>query len=157
MKSKVYIETSIPSYLCARISKNLLVAANQEITHEWWERCKDKFDLVISEIVVREVSAGHPEVAKRRLSKIEKYPKIAITDEVGDLAQILINEVPIPKKSELDAFHIAVTAINGIEYLLTWNCKHIANAVLRPKINKICRKFGCEPPIICTPQELMEV
>ena len=156
MKPKVYIETTIPSYLSARPSRDILIVANQEVTREWWDKCKDKFELVISEFVLREASAGHPEAARRREAVLEGLIELSVTDDVGELAQILIDNVPMPSKAELDAFHIAIAAIHGIDYLLTWNCTHIANAILRPKIDTICREFGCEPPIICTPQELSE-
>ena len=155
MREKVYIETSIPSYLTARRSRDLVVAANQELTQEWWDKRRYDFDLVISELVSREASAGDPEAASRRLSIIQSIPKLSITDGVGELARIIIEKVPIPVKAQIDAFHIAVAAFHGIEYLLTWNCTHIHNAVLRPRIESLCRSKDTEPPIICTPQELL--
>ncbi|MFZ4701522.1 MAG: type II toxin-antitoxin system VapC family toxin [Candidatus Methylumidiphilus sp.] len=155
MKPRVYIETSIPSYLTARRSRDLIATANQELTQEWWETRKDDFYLVISEFVLREASAGDPLAASNRLEAISGIPELNITDEVGLLARILIEQVPIPEKAQLDAFHIAVAAVHGIDYLLTWNCTHINNAVLRPIIEALCRSQGYEPPIICTPQELL--
>ena len=155
MKPRVYIETSIPSYLTARRSRDLIATANQELTQEWWETRKDDFYLVISEFVLREASAGDPIAASNRLAAISGIPELNITDEVGLLARILIEQVPIPEKAQLDAFHIAVAAVHGIDYLLTWNCTHIKNAVLRPIIEAICLSQSYEPPIICTPQELL--
>ena len=155
MKPRVYIETSIPSYLTARRSRDLIATANQELTQEWWETRKDDFYLVISEFVLREASAGDPIAASNRLAAVSGIPELNITDEVGLLARILIEQVPIPMKAQLDAFHIAVAAVHGIDYLLTWNCTHINNAVLRPIIEALCRSQGYEPPIICTPQELL--
>ena len=155
MKPRIYIETSIPSYLTARRSRDLIATANQELTQEWWETRKDDFYLVISEFVLREASAGDPIAVSNRLAAISGIPELNITDEVGLLARILIEQVPIPEKAQLDAFHIAVAAVHGIDYLLTWNCTHINNAVLRPIIEAICRSQGYEPPIICTPQELL--
>jgi predicted nucleic acid-binding protein len=156
MKQKVYIETSIPSYLTARPSNDIRVVANQNTTIEWWENRSSSFELFISEFVIAEASLGDPEAAKKRLEVIKKLPRLSVTDKARTLARALIFEGPIPQKSEIDAYHIAVAAVNGIEYLLTWNCTHIANAVMRPKIEEICRQQGFEPPIICTPQELME-
>jgi len=153
---KIYIETSIPSYLTARPSNDIRVAANQNITIEWWETRRPNFELFISEFVFAEASLGNPEAAKRRLDAIANLPILATTDDVKVLVKALIFKGPIPEKAEIDAFHIAVAAVNGTEYLLTWNCTHIANAVMRPKIEEICRQQGVEPPIICTPQELME-
>ncbi len=156
MKSKVYLETSIPSYLTARISNDLRVAANQNTTIEWWETRRHNFELFISEFVAAEASLGNLEAAKKRMETIIDLPKLAVTEAVKTLAKALISEGPIPPKAEIDAYHIAVAAVNGIEYLLTWNCTHIANAIMRTKIEEVCRQQGFEPPIICTPQELME-
>ena len=155
MKAKVYIETSIPSYLTARPSNDIRAMANQNATLEWWEDYRKNFDLFISEFVIAEASLGHPEAAKRRLEALAGLPELSVPENVVRLASALITEGPLPEKAEIDAFHIAVAAVNGMEYLLTWNCTHIANAALRPKIEAICRTHGFEPPIICTPQELM--
>jgi len=156
VKPKIYIETSIISYLTARPCNDIRVVANQNTTIEWWETRRSGFELFISEFVITEASLGNPEAAKKRLGVIAKLPELLVTNEVKVLAKTLISEGAIPIKAEVDAYHIAVAAVNGIEYLLTWNCTHIANAIMRPKIEKICRHKGVEPPIICTPQELME-
>lgn len=156
MKPKVYIETSIPSYLTARISNDLRVAANQNTTIEWWETRRPGFELFISEFVIVEASLGNYESAQKRLEIIGNLPKLLVNEAVRTLAKALISDGPIPVNAEIDAYHIAVAAANGIEYLLTWNCTHIANAIMRPKIEEVCRRQGFEPPIICTPQELME-
>lgn len=156
MPPKVYIETSIFSYLTARPSNDLRVAANQNVTIEWWETRRKDFNLFISEFVATEVSLGDVEVAQKRQKAIGGLPKLVVNEAVRELAQKLVSEGPIPDKAEMDAYHIAVAAVNGMEYLLTWNCTHIANAILRPRIEEICREQGFEPPIICTPQELME-
>lgn len=103
-----------------------------------------------------EASQGHPDAAKRRLDVLNGIDELETPIEVRDLALALIQEGSLPEKAELDALHIATAAVNGMDYLLTWNCKHIANAVMRPKVEAVCRKHGYEPPIICTPQELME-
>jgi hypothetical protein len=156
MKPRVYIETSIPSYLTARQNNDLRAMANQNTTIEWWENRKPEFDIYISEFVVAESSQGDPEAAARRLNAIENIPELNVTEDVRQLARALVVEGPIPKGFEIDAYHIAVAAVNGMDYLLTWNCVHIANATIRPKVEAVCRNHGFEPPIICTPQELME-
>jgi hypothetical protein len=156
MKPTIYIETSIPSYLTARLSNNLRIAANQNTTIEWWETRRNFFNLCISEFVIVEASLGDSDAAQKRLAIIENLPKIAVTEEVRTLAKALITEGPIPSNAEMDAYHIAVAAVNGVDYLLTWNCAHIANAIMRPRIEEVCRQNGFEPPIICTPQEIME-
>ena len=153
MKPKVYIETSIPSYLTAWRSRDLIVAANQEITKEWWDS-REQFDLYISALVIQEAGAGNPAAAQKRLEQLDDIPELNITEEIESFAEILIQKVPLPEKARIDALHIAVAALSGMDYLLTWNCTHIANAILRPKLEAICREFGYEPPTICTPQEL---
>ena len=156
MKLKVYIETSIVSYLTARPSNDLQAAANQNTTIEWWETGPSRFDVFVSGFVVAEASLGNAEAAARRLKVIEEIRELEVTEGVRVLGKALITEGPLPAQAEMDANHIAVAAVNGIEYLLTWNCTHIANATLRPKIEATCRRLGYEPPIICTPLELME-
>ena len=155
MKQKVYIETSIPSYLTARKNKDIRTTANQETTIEWWKTRKQEFNLFVSELVIAEASRGHPEAAKRRMAALTDIPELEVTLAVKQLGDILIAEGALPVLAEMDAYHIAVATVHGIDYLLTWNCTHIANAVMRPRIESICRKYDYEAPIICTPQELM--
>lgn len=156
MKSKVYVETSVISYLAARLSNDLRAMANQNATVEWWETQRSKFDLVISEFVIAEASLGHPEAAKRRLAAMDGIMELKATEEIRALGKAFIRHNALPAKAEVDAYHVAVAAVNGIEYLLTWNCAHIANAHTRPKIEATCKALGYEPPIICTPDELTE-
>ena len=156
MRPKVYIETSIIGYLTARQSNDIRAAANQNATLEWWDIQRPKFDLLISEFVTAEASLGDSEAVQRRLMVIAEIPELEATEEVRLLGQTLISQGAIPQKAGIDAYHVAIAAVNGLEYLLTWNCTHIANAIMRPKIEAICRSCGYEPPIICTPQELME-
>ena len=129
------------------------MAANQEITKEWCDS-REQFDLYISALVIQEAGAGNPTAAQKRLEQLDDIPELNITEEVENFAEILIQKVPLPEKARIDALHIAVAALSGMDYLLTWNCTHIANAILRPKLEAICREFGYEPPTICTPQEL---
>jgi predicted nucleic acid-binding protein len=153
MKPRVYVETTIPSYLTAWPSNNLLRAAHQQVTREWWDR-RDAFDLYISQLVVIECQAGDPKAATERLAALTGLPILDQPPEVAALAEGLIRDVPLPPRAEADAVHIATAAVHGIQYLLTWNCTHIANATLRPRIEQACRAAGYEPPLICTPQEL---
>jgi predicted nucleic acid-binding protein len=156
MKSKVYVETSIISYLTSRPSNDVRALANQSITQDWWEVERPKFDLVISEFVIAEASLGHQAAAQLRLAALKGLMVLEVNAAVGVLGSELIRQNALPARAETDAFHVAVAAVNGIEYLLTWNCTHIANAYTRPKIEATCRALGYEPPIICTPQELSE-
>jgi hypothetical protein len=155
MKPKVYLETTIVSYLTARPSRDLVMAANQETTHEWWTGCRDEFDLYVSQLVFEEAGAGDNDAARRRIEALRLITRLDINDQTTILGKRLVDGIPLPAKARVDALHIAVAAVNGMDYLLTWNCAHIANAALRPRIEKICREMGCEPPIICTPLELL--
>ena len=156
MKPKVYIETTIPSYLTAWPSRDLVTAAHQQITREWWQTRRQDFDLFTAQIVIKEASGGDLDAATRRLEVLEDIPLLEPSDEVSDLAQALIEQIPFPPKAAADALHIAIAVVSGMDYLLTWNCTHIANAALRSDIESICRSRGYDVPIICTPEELLQ-
>jgi hypothetical protein len=132
------------------------MASNQQLTREWWTRRSQDFELCVSQFVLDEASLGDPEAARRRLEFLANVPLLDASDEVHILAEELYQRIPLPAKARTDSLHIAIAAVNGIDYLLTWNCTHIANATTRPIIELICRKSGHEPPIICTPQELLK-
>ena len=155
MKPKAYLETSIISYLSAWPSHDLIVAANQRITQDWWQLHRQDFDLFISQLVGEEASAGDKKAAQRRLEKIKELPLLILNKESVAFAEKLVKEGSVPPQAVEDALHIAVATLNGMDYLLTWNFKHIANAAMRYKIERVCRLSGYEPPIICTPQELL--
>ena len=157
MKPSVYIDTTIIGYLTSRVSSLLVAAANQQVTREWWDEHRGHFDVFVSRFVVDECAAGDSEAAAERLEKIKDVPLLDVTDDVIGLAGALLARVPLPEKAQVDALHVAVATVNGVQYLLTWNCKHIANALLRPRIESVCRELGYEPPSICTPQEIMEI
>ena len=127
--------------------------AHQQITREWWAR-RDGFDLYSSRLVVQECQAGDAQAAADRLAALAGIPLLEQGAEVAELAEALVRGVPLPPKAGADALHIATAAVHGMQYLLTWNCTHIANAVMRPRIEAVCRAAGFEPPLICTPEEL---
>ncbi len=155
MRKKIYIETSVISYLTARPSRDLLVAAHQQITHDWWDIRRQDFDLYTSQVVKSEASAGDPMAAAQRLQKLEEIQFLDVLDEAAYLADKLLSEGCLPKKAAEDALHIAIATIHRMDYLLTWNCKHIANSEKRPAIERVIRENGYQPPIISTPEELM--
>lgn len=157
MKPAVYVETSVISYLSARPSRDLIVAANQQVTQDWWKDKRPDFDLYISQLVLQEASVGDPEAVTRRQNALEDVQLLTLTDEAAALAQQLVEREVIPRQSIEDALHIAIAAVNGMDYLVTWNFKHIANASMRSNIELVCREAGYEPPVICSPFELMEV
>jgi hypothetical protein len=156
MKPKVYIETTIISYLTAWRSPQLVMAANQESTRSWWDEQRHKFDLFVSEVVIQEASAGDPVASLRRIEAIKGVPILLINDDIRQLAKELVTRTPLPETARADSWHIATATVNGMDYLLTWNCRHIANATLRNTMATICREAGYQIPIICTPVELME-
>ena|SRR5436309_11735341 len=151
----VYIETSIISYLAAYPSRDLITAAHQQITHTWWQVRRPEFSIFVSQVVLDESAAGDSQMASKRLEILTNVPLLEVTPEVAELAATLIMRLPLPPRAGADAAHIAVAAYHGMNFLLTWNCRHIANAVLRPKIEKICREQGYSAPVLCTPEELV--
>jgi predicted nucleic acid-binding protein len=157
LKSTVYIETSVVSYLTARPSNDLRAMANQNTTTDWWEKQRPNYAVYVSDLVLSEAGYGHSEAAERRLAVVANIPLLQVSPEVQTLVQAFIKNHALPAKAEADAYHVALAAVNGIEYLLTWNCTHIANAHTRPKIESTCRALGYEPPVICTPLELSEI
>lgn len=155
MVQRVYLETSVVSYLAAHPSRDLVTAARQQLTHEWWARRRPAFEVCISALVVAEAAAGDRDAAERRAQVIRDIPSLSIPDEAIVLAQTLAKAAGLPARAAADALHIAVAACHGIDFLLTWNSTHIANAEFRPKVEKACRDNGYEPPVLCTPDELM--
>jgi hypothetical protein len=156
MKPKIYLETTIVSYFTARLSRDLIAAAHQQITQQWWHTQRARFDLFVAPPVMQEAQAGDPDAAARRLAALQGIPLLTLSEEATGLAQALIAPGPLPANAVVDALHIAIAAVNGMQYLLTWNCTHLANAAIRNDIEDVCRARGYEPPVICTPEELME-
>ena len=156
MEWRVYVETSVISYLTSRLSRDLIVAGHQQLTQDWWANHRHKFELFVSQTVLEESTGGDQEAAQQRLSAVATLPLLEITEGAIALAKDLIRLGPLPKKAEVDALHIAIAVTNRADYLLTWNCKHLANAALRSRIERVCRAHGYEPVVICTPEELLE-
>jgi len=155
MKRKVYIESTIPSYLVAVPSRDLVVAAHQQVTSEWWRTRRPGFDLFVSQFVLDEISRGDAEVAMKRVRAVKGISLLDITDDVLDLAEGFVALKIIPKKAGTDALHIALAAVHSMDFLLSWNCKHIANAAIVRAVEGVCRMRGFACPVICTPEELM--
>ena len=155
MKQRVYLETTIVSYLTARPSRNLILAAHQEVTRQWWEGPREQFGLYVSQFVVDEASDGDPTAAGERLKLLNGLPLLPLTDEVRDVATGLLDAGVLPRKAQADGVHIAVATVHEMDVLLTWNCRHLANAVILGNVGRHLRDSGYEAPIICTPDELM--
>ena len=156
MRPTAYIETSVVSYLTARPSRDVVIAAYQEITREWWRDALERFDLVASALVIAEASAGDPDAARIRLEALEAVALLDATPDAENLANELVEHGAVPRSAVDDAAHIAIAVTNGIDFLVTWNFRHIANAAMRARIEQVCRGAGYEPPTICTPNELTE-
>ena len=157
MKPRVYVETSVVSYLTGRLSHNVSVLANQFDTRDWWRDAMSRFELVVSPVVVSEAGVGDPQAARDRLSALAALPIIRPSDASQVLGQQLIDAHALPANAALDATHIAIAVVNGVEYLATWNFRHIANPANASRIDQVCRDAGFRPPIICTPRQLMEI
>ena len=148
MKPTVYIETSVISYLAARPSRDLIVAAHQQITHEWWENDRSDYEIYTSQVVISEASYGDISAVIRREQLLDASYQCA------NLAKKLIMEKCLPQRAVEDALHISIATIHRMNYLLTWNCKHIANARMRSNIEEVIKQSGYQAPIICTPEEI---
>ena len=155
MKPRVYLETTVVSYLTARGSRDVVQVAHLEITRQWWEKRRDDFDVYVSQVVVREASQGDPDAAARRLAAIENLPRLDVTVEVEALAQALVAEGPLPEKAADDAVHLALAAVHEMDYLLTWNCTHLANAEMMVGVRRLLEDKGYTPPVVCMPEELL--
>lgn len=155
MRETVYIETSILGYLTARPSRDLIVAANIEITKEWWDTRRNNFQLYSSQAVIQETLRGDAQIASQRLEIISNFALLDLNQFVLDLAEQFLRRSSLPAKADVDAIHIAATTVHGMDYLLTWNCKHIANAQIQRKLAEISFDLGYELPILCTPYELL--
>jgi len=155
VKPKVYLETTIPSLLVARPSPLLRVANDQQVTREWWDTRRGKFQLFISELVLQEAARGNRAFAAQRLAAIAQCRILEATDAARSLTMELLGSGLIPAKAAADAAHIAVAAAQGMDFLLTWNCRHIANAMTVDRVRELCARRGFPAPVICTPYELM--
>ncbi len=155
MPKRVYLETTIMSYLTARPGRDLIRAARQEVTRLWWDERSPDFDLYISQFVLDEAGEGDEDAARRRLLLLEELPLLETTEQVVALGQAFVQQDIMPQRAATDALHVAVATVHGMDVLLTWNCRHLANAELLGDIARLIRSKGYEPPVICTPDELM--
>ncbi len=156
IKLSVYVETSVVSYLVARPSQNIITAANQLVTQEWWDNHSEHFELFISQLVIDEASQGNTEEANKRLAILNDMALLTLNDKIVKLGYRFLQDKGLPAKATDDAYHIAYATVHQINYLLTWNCKHIANAQIQQKLRQISAQEGYELPILCTPYELLQ-
>jgi predicted nucleic acid-binding protein len=150
----VYVETTVVGHIVARQQPDIIVAARQLSSRRWWEN-RERYRVVVSQVVIDECASGDPVAAKERLQLIDGVQVLAVSEDARNLAAQLMARHGIPETEPRDALHISVAAANGIQYLVTWNFRHIANAETRATIEQICRDCGYTPPSICTPDELL--
>jgi hypothetical protein len=156
MKSSVYIESTILSYMAARQSRDLLVAAHQQVTWDWWRSAPDRFDLFVSEAVMAEIRLGDPEAAARRVELAEGLPVLAFNDEVTWLARMYEEELGVPGNPKTDFLHIAFSVFYEADYLLTWNCSHLANGHVMRGLMETNLRLNRFTPLMVTPEELLD-
>jgi hypothetical protein len=157
MKHSVYIESTVISYLTAKPSRDLIVAAHQQLTRDWWDIALPKFDAFISQFVINEISVGDPEASKARLKASSMFSLLKMNAEIADLADRYFRAIHIPEKALTDAYHLAMATWHGMDYMVSWNCTHIASARVRSIVERINAEIEYATPMICTPEELMEV
>jgi hypothetical protein len=151
----VYLETTFISYFVSRLSRDLLVAAHQQATQDWWIERRQEFECYVSQVVIDEACAGNPEEAGKRMATISELAVLEVTGDAESLTTAIISSGALASRAVRDAAHIAVAAVNNMDYLLTWNCKHLANAQIIRRISVVCNNEGYSMPVICTPEELM--
>lgn len=156
MKPSVYVETSVLSYLTARPSRDIIVAAHQQITQAWWNAARDQFELFTSPLVFEEASGGDARYAEARLTVLRKLTVLDINDQARQIAIRLLEADTIPRNAAADALHIGIAVAHGIDFLITWNFRHLANARLRSRVDAVCVAMGLRPTLICTCEELPE-
>lgn len=150
----VYLETTIPSYLAGRPSRDLVTAAHQQITYEWWGQARSNFELFVSELVLEEIRAGDPTVSARRLELVKDLPVLSLREDVRELVGVYSSRLRLPDQASADVLHIAFAVAYELDYLVTWNCKHIANGQIIHRLIEVNREIGRPTPVIVTPEEL---
>jgi predicted nucleic acid-binding protein len=156
MKSKAYLETSIIGYLASEPSPDPAIAANQQVTQQWWQARAAEYDFYVSQPVIQEAKGDDEDAAMRHMALLVDLPSLELNRAALDLARALAEGLPIPGEAVEDALHVALATVHGMEYLLTWDREHLAGASMRDEIERVCRARGYEPPLICTPRELLE-
>lgn len=156
VNSRVYVETSVVAHLTAPPVRDVVTLGDQLATREWWLDAQGRFELVVSELVLGEIAAGDPATAKDRLDSVASLPVLAFDKESAELGRHLIQSHAIPSDAKQEAAHVAIAAVNGVDYLATWNLRNIANPRLIPQIYRACRDRGYAPAVICTPSQLTE-
>jgi len=155
MKPSLYLETTVPSYLTAWPSRDVVVLAHQVITRQWWTESLPRYEVFISQVVIEETRRGDPEAARKRLEMLVEFPVLEIAEEVETFASLYVEEMSLPPRAYRDALHMALASFHGMDFLLTWNCAHIARGDIKRSLQRINAEQGIDTPVICTPEELL--
>ncbi len=148
MKPSVYMETSVINYLAAQVSRDLVVAAHQQITAEWWKRALPEFTVFVPTVVMEEIGRGDPQVAKRRAEAVSAFDVLEVTPEVRTLADRYFTPIDLPERARADAYHLALAAWHGMDYLVTWNCTHIASGKVKLIVQRVNASQSIASPVI---------
>ncbi|MBI2505568.1 MAG: type II toxin-antitoxin system VapC family toxin [Candidatus Latescibacteria bacterium] len=151
----LYLETSIASYLASRPSPNLITRAKQDLTWQWWSGSQSAFDIYISEIVLQEAGTGDPERAARRLELLEGFSLLPITTQVLELGERYLKHLGLADNARVDLLHLACAVVHDLDYLMTWNLTHLANAIVRRRLQNLNTQWGLPIPVVATPEELL--
>lgn len=152
----VYVETSVISYLVAKPARDIVIAGRQQVTRDWWDIARREYRLVVSDVVIREAQAGNPDMARTRLLALDELDVVRTSPPAERLARQLIDVGAIPSKAVADAVHVATAVASGVDYLVSWNFRHITGAAARNRIEVACVRAGFVPVNLCTPDQLME-
>jgi hypothetical protein len=153
---RIYIESTIPSYVVARPARDLLQAARQQLTRDWWDLKRQAHELFTSQVVLDEIAAGEAAMASQRLALLDGLPMVRATEDAEALTQRILDSGVLPTSADRDAAHIALATVYELDILLSWNCRHIANAFLQARLRRLADAAGYTLPVICTPEELLE-
>ncbi|WP_425618373.1 type II toxin-antitoxin system VapC family toxin [Anatilimnocola sp. NA78] len=151
----MYIETSIVSHATARPSNLPAVAVLQQQARSWWDHERAKYRLVTSHFVITEAASGDAEAARLRLEMLAGIPLLLPSEQVEVIASEILRRALMPPKAKFDALHVAMAACGGVDYLLTQNCKHIANAHVLPRVYDLLAELGLPRLLVCTPAEFL--
>jgi hypothetical protein len=156
-KPSVYVETTIISYLTAQPSRDTMIANHQQITAEWWANIRPQVECFVSPLVIGEASRGDTVYAQKRLDAIADFARLDVNEEINELAEKYFEGLQIPEKAKVDAVHLAIAVWHKMDYLLSWNCKHLASARVQKRLQQMNTRLKVHVPVVCTPEGLMEV
>ena len=153
---RIYIESTIPSYVVARPARDLLQAARQQLTRDWWDLRREQHELFTSQVVLDEIAGGEAEMARQRLELMSHVALLDLTEDANALTKDILRSAVLPSHADRDAAHISLATVHEMDFLLSWNCRHIANARIQARLRRLADAAGFTLPVICTPEELLE-